>query len=127
MNNRQHRRWIITKLNDHSQELSHTEDILKLDAKNYHAWSHRQWAVRTYNLWENELKFAQDLITEDLSMKLHFISYFQHIVLGNNSAWNYRFFVIQNSIFDLAREIEYVLNTIKIAPNNRSPWNYLIG
>jgi protein farnesyltransferase/geranylgeranyltransferase type-1 subunit alpha len=64
---RQHRRWIVTNLNDHSQELQHTEEILQLDAKNYHAWSHRQWAVRTYGLWENELKFAESLISEDLS------------------------------------------------------------
>ena len=27
------------------------------DAKNYHAWTHRQWVVRTFELWDGELEF----------------------------------------------------------------------
>lgn len=34
------------------------EEILDEDAKNYHAWGHRQWMLRKYNLWSDELKFV---------------------------------------------------------------------
>jgi hypothetical protein len=47
--------------------------------------------------------------------------------LGNNSAWNYRFFVIEHQEHNLAQEIEYAIQFIEKAPNNRSPWNYLLG
>ena len=50
-----------------SQRLSHLlptlleKADLKLafqeDAKNYHAWTHRQWVVRTFDLWDGELEF----------------------------------------------------------------------
>ena len=35
-------------MNDPSKELLLTEKILDLDAKNYHAWQHRQWAIETF-------------------------------------------------------------------------------
>lgn len=43
-----HRRVIVEWLNDSSRELALTEEILGMDAKNYHAWQHRQWAMKTF-------------------------------------------------------------------------------
>jgi protein farnesyltransferase/geranylgeranyltransferase type-1 subunit alpha len=43
-----HRRVIVEWLNDATQELVLTMNILNLDAKNYHAWQHRQWAIKEY-------------------------------------------------------------------------------
>ena len=45
---RQHRRALVEALNDGSKELRLTEMILSQDAKNYHAWQHRQWAIRSF-------------------------------------------------------------------------------
>ena len=56
-----------------------TARCLAQDAKNYHAWSHRQWVLQTFGCWENELKFAEELLEEDVR---------------NNSAWNQRFFTV---------------------------------
>ena len=33
-------------LRDPSQELEFIADILTQDAKNYHAWQHRQWVIQ---------------------------------------------------------------------------------
>lgn len=73
---------IVDWLKDPSEELQFTADILQLDAKNYHAWQHRQWVIREFNLWEKELDYVDKLLTEDLR---------------NNSAWNQRYFVISET------------------------------
>lgn len=41
---RHHRRWVVQKLGKDAvyKELEFTESALEDDAKNYHAWSHRQ-------------------------------------------------------------------------------------
>lgn len=51
------------------------ELLLRLDAKNYHAWAHRQWVCLTFGAWDGELEFAAAMIAEDVR---------------NNSAWNHR-------------------------------------
>ena len=45
---RQHRRALVEALNDGTKELRLTEMVLSHDAKNYHAWQHRQWVIRTF-------------------------------------------------------------------------------
>lgn len=89
---------------DPSKELEFTDDILRDDSKNYHAWQHRcaifhfecnttghskqslafrQWVVENFQLWgESELDYCARLLEEDQR---------------NNSAWNYRYFIISNT------------------------------
>ena len=38
---RYHRRYLVEKLGDFSQELKFTANQLEADSKNYHAWAHR--------------------------------------------------------------------------------------
>lgn len=45
-----HRKVIVEWLQDASEELKFTENILIEDAKNYHAWQHRQWCIKTFKL-----------------------------------------------------------------------------
>lgn len=50
--------------------------------------------------------------------------------MRNNSAWNERFFVLKHTGFSadvLEREINYVMNRIRLIKNNESPWNFLRG
>ena len=116
---------------DPSQELDLTEYTLSSDAKNYHAWDHRQWVsfvsllltpnkfltdfchstgedfeihvyfrdhffgygcktdfiqvLSQYKIWDKELEYIDDLLSKDLR---------------NNSAWNHRYFVIENSVYE---------------------------
>lgn len=49
------------------------------DAKNYHAWAHRQHVVARHGAWAGELEFTEALIDEDPA---------------NNSAWNHRAWVL---------------------------------
>jgi hypothetical protein len=67
------------------------------------------------------------LITEDLSRrKFNWIT--ANSFAGNNSAWNYRYFLIEHQEdADLSEEIHYAIRIIEQAPNNRSPWNYLLA
>ena len=49
MNNvlyRYHRQKLVEWTRDASKELDLTADVLKEDAKNYHAWQHRQWVIK---------------------------------------------------------------------------------
>uniref|UniRef100_A0A8D3AP68 Protein farnesyltransferase/geranylgeranyltransferase type-1 subunit alpha n=1 Tax=Scophthalmus maximus TaxID=52904 RepID=A0A8D3AP68_SCOMX len=114
---RHHRRMVVEWLNNPAEELEFIADILSQDAKNYHAWQHRQWVIQEYKLWDNELEFVESLLEEDVR---------------NNSAWNQRHFVISltTGFSDptiAEREIQYCLKQIRKAPHNESAWNYLKG
>jgi len=97
-------------------ELDLTEKILQKDAKNYHAWQHRQWVLGTFNMFQNELEYVSELIEDDVR---------------NNSAWNERYFVLSSSphltIEDLFKDIQYTWECISLAMSNESPWNYMRG
>lgn len=107
--------------------------ILSQDAKNYHAWQHRQWAIRSFNAYEDELNYVERLLEEDIR---------------NNSAWNQRFFIVTTFPIKevppmeeklnkrsnirlsgeiLERELNFTLNAIKKVTRNESAWNYLRG
>ena len=56
--------------------------ILQGDSKNYHVWSHRQWLCSRFGAFDSELAFVDRLLASDVR---------------NNSAWNHRFFVLENT------------------------------
>lgn len=91
----QHRRLIVSALQDPSTELAFTASVLAKDSKNYHTWAYRQWILSQFGgigekkgrsshpeLWDGELSYTTQLIDEDVR---------------NNSAWNHRFFVLFGS------------------------------
>jgi len=101
-------------------ELDYTAQVFEMDAKNYHAWSHRQWVIKSVNrdaLWYEEKIFAHKLINEDPF---------------NNSAWNHRWFVSHrgcNTISEeyMRMEADYAIKAAELDPYNESPWRYLLG
>ncbi|XP_060671935.1 protein farnesyltransferase/geranylgeranyltransferase type-1 subunit alpha isoform X2 [Ziziphus jujuba] len=117
---RHHRRWIAEKLGTiaTSKELEFTRKILSLDAKHYHAWSHRQWVLQTLGGWDDELSYCDELLEEDIF---------------NNSAWNQRYFVITNSPLHgglkamRTSEVSYTVKAVIAYPENESSWRYLRG
>lgn len=61
------------------------------------------------------MDFVENLISQDLR---------------NNSAWNQRYFVINNSnpnANTINKELKYTFDKIKILSKNESAWNYLRG
>lgn len=61
------------------------------------------------------MDFVENLISQDLR---------------NNSAWNQRYFVINNSNPNanmINKELKYTFDKIKILSKNESAWNYLRG
>ena len=113
---RHHRRVLVEWSGDPSNELRLTEIVLAQDAKNYHAWQHRQWVLDTFKLFDNEIEFVERLLEDDIR---------------NNSAWNQRYFVVkQTEGFTedvITRELVFTVKSIKIIVNNESAWNYLRG
>ncbi|KFK40250.1 hypothetical protein AALP_AA3G349800 [Arabis alpina] len=103
-----HRNWVLI--------LSLLGEYFSLDAKHYHAWSHRQWALLALGGWENELDYCQELIEADVF---------------NNSAWIQRYYVITRSPLlgglEAMRESEvsYTIKSILSNPANESSWRYL--
>ena len=43
---RYHRQKLVEWTGDASKELELTADVFEEDAKNYHAWQHRQWVIK---------------------------------------------------------------------------------
>ena len=117
-----HRRLLIDKLNECSQEKKILQKILDEDDKNFHCWSHRIWMIRRFNNAEGEFEFIDKMLEIDVK---------------NNSVWNYRFFLVEyvnknkksKDLSDniIKNEIKYAFNKIKYCLLNESPFSYING
>jgi len=98
------------------RELQLTAALLRKDAKNYHAWQHRQWVVSVFGGYNDELEYTTGLINSDVR---------------NNSAWNHRFFVVRYLYKScpnlISAEVDFTTVQIRKAISNESPWSYLRG
>jgi protein farnesyltransferase/geranylgeranyltransferase type-1 subunit alpha len=72
----------VNRLNKGERELAFINKVLDEDSKNYHGWSYRQWVVKKFDLWNKDATYTDDLLVFDVR---------------NNSAWNYRFYLIFNN------------------------------
>ena len=113
-----HRKLLIEKMNDVSQEKKLLDEIFKSEPKNFHAWTHRIWMIRRFNNIEGEYNFIERMLDDDIK---------------NNSVWNYRFFFVlylngnklnHNAI---ANEINYTIDKIRKCPLNECPYCYIRG
>ncbi|CAI8504844.1 unnamed protein product [Pichia kudriavzevii] len=95
------------------------KQMLARDTKNYHVWSHKRWVVQYFGLFRSgeELQYTETLIDEDVR---------------NNSAWNFRHFILFGDKADakknrdtLSHEIGFTISQISRAITNPSSWNYL--
>ncbi|KAL1654733.1 CAAX geranylgeranyltransferase alpha subunit [Didymella pomorum] len=116
-----HRQTIIDALGSPEGEADFVSQMLEKDEKNYHVWSYRQWLVKRFDLFDKpeELQWTESMIDADVR---------------NNSAWNHRYYLVIGGRKGKApsedvtkREIEYTKEAIRKAPQNQSPWNYLMG
>ncbi|KAL7668916.1 hypothetical protein ACOME3_009598 [Neoechinorhynchus agilis] len=96
------------------------------EPKNYHAWQYRHWLCRmtTTTNWVGEHAFTDRMI---------------HFDVRNNSAWNHRFFVLEQQYQEasdskndernnlVSRELRFALASIRQCSNNESAYNYLRG
>ena len=107
-------------------EMEFSAACLVYDAKNYHAWAHRQAMIKAFGapgegpwLWGEELTFTERLLRDDIR---------------NNSAWTQRYFVAVHApesaslgtlleVYD--REIDFVRVKLGVAPHNEGAWGYL--
>lgn len=78
-------------------------------------------------------KYSIDVITPHFSLfdnELHFVDRLISADVRNNSAWNQRFFVLNHTGLNpeiVQRELNYVMNRIRLVKNNESTWNFLRG
>ncbi|KAL3625388.1 hypothetical protein CASFOL_030842 [Castilleja foliolosa] len=125
-----------------SAELDYTMGIIKEDAYNRHAWSHRQWVFQTFRGgWVDEdgaeTEFCRKILDDDSC---------------NSFAWDQRYFVVTRWIpiirsmepggdavseevpklkkmveQHMNREIDYAINVIGSEPENQFPWSHIYG
>lgn len=96
------------------------EMVLEEEPKNYHAWSHLQWVVRQtpkeFELpVEEEIQYAEYMLSQDVY---------------NNSAWSYRFFILERANPDaemLQAELAYAQFAITEVPQNEAAWNFIVA
>jgi protein farnesyltransferase/geranylgeranyltransferase type-1 subunit alpha len=110
----------VERLGTARDEKRFTRQVLEEDAKNYHAWAHRQWFVRRFGEFEDELEFCGELLAKDVR---------------NNSAWNHRWFVVTSRSGAAAAvtrdeweaEARFAMELAELALHNECPYNYLRG
>jgi len=121
---------------NYEEEMSYVENVLVgEDAKNYHAWAHRQWVVRRYMVADEMQKYTKKEL--DFSEKMI------RLDCRNNSAWNQRWFtyrfcqmemsksddcveVIDDNIVSFLRsEADFSFTIITLDAYNESPWLYV--
>ena len=59
---RYHRQKLVEWSQDPSRELEVTAQVLANDAKNYHAWQHRQWAMKVSGRYLYSHKISLDTV-----------------------------------------------------------------
>ncbi|KAH6908360.1 farnesyltransferase [Coprinopsis sp. MPI-PUGE-AT-0042] len=109
--------------------------------KSYQVWHHRRLLVTLMRKPRPELAFITRSLAED-SKNYHTLDFVEEMLgqdVRNNSAWHHRFFVVWASGVReegesesdreriLRRELIFVKQSISLAPNNPSAWNYLRG
>lgn len=78
------------------------------------------WLVERFSLWEGELEYAESLLDQEVT---------------NNSAWSYRYFILNKqpnseagTIQYVKSEVDYVVNRrLKQDIHNEAAWVYLRG
>ena len=79
-----HRRCIMEQHKaDFQKEKDFLYDIFCSDSKNYHAWGYRLWLVERFELWDGELEFVNEELSEG--------------EFTNNSLWSYRYFILMKT------------------------------
>ena len=88
-------------------ELEYIHTVLLVDAKNYHAWSHRQWIISKMIdahrglLWNTIDSLTYDATTNTTMNRIydHEMTYcdtFINMDIRNNSAWNHRWYILHH-------------------------------
>lgn len=119
INAREHRMFFAKKTKDWERELKAVQETLEMDSKNYHCWVFRKNLCEYFDLFESEKVEVEKYIENDV---------------GNNSAWSYRFFLLNRGNLllvgdsqQIKKEIEYVESKLSLDESNEAAWNYLNG
>ncbi|EAU89761.2 farnesyltransferase/geranylgeranyltransferase type I alpha subunit [Coprinopsis cinerea okayama7 len=132
-----HRRLLLTHTRTPTAELAFITRSLAEDAKNYHTWSYRQWLLAYFSEAEDFKKGERKEEVEEMWIReMDFVEEMLGRDVRNNSAWHHRFFVVFESgrlrggeerERVVKRELIFTKQSISLAPNNASAWNYLRG
>lgn len=111
--------FFTAKTKEWERELKAIQNTLEMDSKNYHCWVYRKWLCENFALFDSEKIEIEKYIENDV---------------GNNSAWSYRFFLMNRADLILLddskqvdKEIEYVGSKLNVDSSNEAAWNYLNG
>ncbi|KAL3650633.1 hypothetical protein CASFOL_007036 [Castilleja foliolosa] len=122
-----------------SAELDYTTGIIKKDAYNRHAWSHRQWVFQTFRGgWVDEdgaeIEFCRKILDEDScnsfawDQRYFVVTRWMPIIKSNCDAVSEEVLRLKEMVeHHMNREIDYAINVIGSEPENQFPWSHIYG
>ena len=107
-----HRRWLDDRCDTVPDEEKRLFRIICLDNKNFHAYNFFSWFIKRWGYQPYFLNFVTDIIS---------------LYPTNNSAFNFRFFIVSHEKMDCKQELEYTLNVLEKNTENESATTYIRG
>lgn len=105
-----HRRWLVSRESESSENWTSIEDRINVDKKNFHIWTYSMWYARKFGTY----KEVYDIST-------HFLEY----KATNNSAWNCRRQMAAKAGANMSEEIDYAFSKMEKFLDAESPCSYI--
>lgn len=107
-----HRRFLDDRCETMPDEEKRLFRIIAFDQKNFHAYQFWCWFAQRWNTYEYFLKFTNDIIKTETT---------------NNSALNFRMWLVETFKLDVREEFEYIKSVFARDYQNESIANYIRG
>ncbi|KAH0792803.1 prenyltransferase alpha subunit [Histomonas meleagridis] len=107
-----HKKWLTRQLNGEYDETDFFKNVIKVDEKNFHAWSFFVWYAREYNKGRWLYNMTTPLIQHDPK---------------NNSAWSARFQALKLGQISVQEDIDFTLGYFQLISDSESTANYIRG
>lgn len=107
-----HRRFLDDRCEKIPDEKERLRQIINVDTKNFHAYSFFCWFAQRWNDYDFLLKITEDILEDDPT---------------NNSALNFRYWVVENFKLDTMTEYKYAKKLLEKDYHNESAMNYIRG
>lgn len=107
-----HKRWLDDRCETVPDEEKRLYRIISQDQKNFHAYNFFCWFVRRWGYQSYFLELTKNIIS---------------LYPDNNSAFNFRYFLVKFEHLSIKDELDFALNALERKPDNESATSYIRG
>ena len=107
-----HRRWLDDRCETLPDEEKRLYRIICVDQKNFHAYNFFCWFIRRWGFQSYFLRYVTDIVSVDPT---------------NNSAFNFRYFIVEHEKMNVKQELEYAFTVLAKKTENESATTYIRG